>query len=123
MKYTATLPMGQDGKPLGDPNWFTGYTGVVQTSVTPRAFALSSAYPNPFNPSTNFKFTLANTGLVSLKVYNVLGQAVATIVNNQFYTAGTYSIKVDMLGMSSGVYFGVLEQGNNRSVQKMMLLK
>ncbi|HVN48946.1 MAG TPA: T9SS type A sorting domain-containing protein [Bacteroidota bacterium] len=123
LKYTATLT-GSDGKAVGDTNFVSGGSMAVRSNEnTPVKFGLSAAYPNPFNPSTNFKFTIQNSGLINLKIYNILGQVVGTIVNNQFYSLGTYSIRIDMTNMASGVYFGVLEQGNNRSVQKMMLLK
>jgi hypothetical protein len=127
MKYTAALT-GLDGRKLGDPWWFNGTnggpTGVVKADAkTPTEFSLSSAYPNPFNPSTNIQYTLNKLGVTSLKVYNILGQLVTTLVNNVQQDAGSYRVSVDMSNFNSGVYFSVLEQGSNRAVQKMMLLK
>ena len=114
-----------DGLPVGDPYWFTGTTTRVASNVaaTPHTFSLSEAYPNPFNPSTNVQYSLPASGAVSLKVYNVLGQLVKTLVDNAHQEAGTYTVRVDMSNVTSGVYFYSLEQGNNRLVHKMMLLK
>jgi len=124
LKYTASLT-STDGLPVGDPYWFTGTTTAVQASpkALPYAFTLSEAYPNPFNPSTNIHYSLANAGNVTMRVYNVLGQVVKTLVNSAHQEAGEYTVHVDMSNLTSGVYFYSLEQGNNRLVQKMMLLK
>jgi len=125
MKYTnAALKTGAtDGGPIGDPNWFGIVVGVApQSTSVPQGFALSAAYPNPFNPSTNLQYTLNKSGMVSLKVYNLVGQVVSTIVNES-KNAGIYTVRVDMTRMGSGVYYAVLEQGANRAVQKLMLLK
>ena len=123
LKYSASLT-STDGLPVGDPYWFTGKpTRVLENvSALPHTFGLSAAYPNPFNPSTSFKYTLNAPGFVTLKVYNVLGQVVKTEVN-QYQTAGEYQVHVDMSRMTSGVYFGSLEQGANRQMKKMVLVK
>ncbi|HTR81330.1 MAG TPA: T9SS type A sorting domain-containing protein [Bacteroidota bacterium] len=124
LKATASLT-STDGRPVGDPYWTTGTTSGVAngSAVTPKSFTLSEAYPNPFNPSTNVQYTLSNAGVTSLKVYNVLGQLVKTVVDNVHQDAGTYTVRVDMSTETSGVYFYTLEQGANRLVHKMMLLK
>jgi hypothetical protein len=124
LKYNATTLISTDGRAVGDPFWFTGTTtGVAKSvSLTPHTFSLSEAYPNPFNPSTNIQYSLATSGNISLKVYNVLGQLVKTLVNNAHQEAGTYTVHVDMSNVTSGVYFYSLEQGNNRLIQKMMLI-
>jgi hypothetical protein len=126
MKYSnSSLKTGAtDGGVVGDPYWFNGLTAVKAAPQTlPYAFTLSEAYPNPFNPSTNIHYSLSNAGNVTMRVYNVLGQVVKTLVNNSRQEAGEYTLHVDMSNMTSGVYFYSLEQGNNRLVQKMMLLK
>ncbi len=126
LKYSNTsLKTGAtDGGPIGDPYWFTGTpTAVRASAIAPKTFTLSEAYPNPFNPSTNIQYTLSNAGVTSLKVYNVLGQLVKTVVDNLHQEAGTYTVHVDMSNVTSGVYFYTLEQGQNRLVHKMMLLK
>ena len=86
-------------------------------------FALYPAYPNPFNPVTNISYQIPSSGFISLKIYNILGQEVATLVaENQ--TAGTYHIRWDASGMASGIYLCRL-YADNKSVQmkKLMLLK
>jgi hypothetical protein len=99
-------------------------TGVDEVpGPLPSSFTLSPAYPNPFNPSTNIQYTLNAAGRTSLRVYNLLGQLVATLVNDTYQAAGTYRLQVDMHSASSGVYFYVLEQGRNRLSQKMLLVK
>ena len=126
LKYSNTTLMNSssDGKPLGDPYWFNGITGVANTTASlPDKFSLSEAYPNPFNPSTNIKFTISKAGNVSLKVYNTLGQLVQTLVNNQYKQPGDYSLRIDMSRFASGVYLYRLEEGNNAITKKMVLLK
>jgi hypothetical protein len=126
MRYTnATLKASStDGTPLGDPNWFGIAVGIQKDPVlVPQQFTLSAAYPNPFNPSTNLQYTLNTSGLTSLKVYNLLGQVVKTIVNDVYQSAGAYKVNIDMSSLPSGMYVTILEQGNNRLAQKMMLLK
>jgi hypothetical protein len=93
------------------------------TSPVPSGFTLSNVYPNPFNPSTNVEYALNKSGVTGLKVYNVLGQLIMTPLDNVTQNAGTYKISIDMSGFPSGIYMVVLSQGNNLSIQKMMLLK
>ncbi len=85
-------------------------------------FGLSQNYPNPFNPSTNISFTLAQSGLTSLKVYNLLGQEVASLWNDNL-TAGEHSFSFDASGLSSGTYIYRLVSGNFSQTKKMMLIK
>ncbi len=113
MQYTnaAVKDASTDGKPLGDPGWFTGgYTGVAQKSPSvPTEFTLSNNYPNPFNPSTVIKVGLNRGGIMSLKVYDVLGQLVK-VVDRGYKGPGVYTYDVDMNKFSSGVYFYTLRQ-------------
>jgi hypothetical protein len=116
---------GTDGRPVGDPYWITGGPNSVEPKpdVLPKKFSLSAAYPNPFNPNTNIQYTLDKSGVVSLKVYNILGQLVRTVVDNVNQGPSTYTLSVDMSGFNSGVYIYILQQGSNRLVHKMTLLK
>jgi len=126
MKYSnASLKTGgTDGKPVGDPNWFGGVTAVEDNPTNlPTEFKLYEAHPNPFNPSTTIKFSLAQSGLVSLNIYNITGQLVKTILNNVDKSQGNYEYKVKMDNFSSGVYFYILQQGNQMITKKMILLK
>jgi hypothetical protein len=124
-KNAALKTGGTDGQPVGDPGWFTGgYTGVANNSAqVPDQFALSQAYPNPFNPSTTVDFTLAQSGNVSLKVYNVLGQMVKAVVDNEYKTKGVHHYQIMMNDLPSTVYFYTLTQGTQRLTGKMVLLK
>jgi hypothetical protein len=85
-------------------------------------YALSQNYPNPFNPSTQIKFALKTSGFVSLKIYDVLGKEVATLVNGE-YNTGSYNVSFDASGLASGIYFYRLESGSFVQTNKMMLLK
>ncbi len=88
----------------------------------PTQFTLYQNYPNPFNPSTTINYDVAKTGLVTLEVYNMLGQKVASLIN-ETKSEGSYSVKFDASGLSSGMYFARLTAGNIIHTQKMMLLK
>lgn len=101
-------------------------TSVENGLITPREFALFQNYPNPFNPSTRIQYTLLKAVQVTLKVYNVLGLEVATLVNNR-QEAGSYNVLFNTntrsLNLSSGVYFYRLETGTFVSTRKMTLMK
>jgi len=109
--------------PLPEASYVTTGLEPEKNSSVPLEFALSSIYPNPFNPSATVRYTLNQPGVTSLKVYNVLGQNVKTIVDNVFQDANTYQVSIDMSEFSNGIYFCILKQGNNFTVQKMMLIK
>jgi hypothetical protein len=99
---------------------------IVPTSIEeqthPLEFALMQNYPNPFNPSTTISFTIQVDQLVSLKVFNSLGEEVRTLINSNL-TKGTHNINFDAEGLSSGFYLYRLESDNQVQVRKMMLLK
>jgi hypothetical protein len=115
---------GTDGKALGDLNWFPDQpTGIREASnLLPGKFELSQNYPNPFNPSTTIKVDLRKAGVVSIKVYNVLGELV-NIVDHGYKSAGSYTYTIDMNNFSTGVYFYSLQEGTNTITKKMVLLK
>ncbi|MDZ7295858.1 MAG: T9SS type A sorting domain-containing protein, partial [candidate division KSB1 bacterium] len=118
----------------GDPNWVPPWplpeSGSIHVAVerqaapsVPATFTLDRVYPNPFNPGTTVEYTLNKPGITSLKVYDVLGHQVMTVVDNVFQQAGRYRVRVSMSQFPTGVYLCVLRQGNQRAVQKMMLMK
>jgi hypothetical protein len=101
-----------------------GATSVRQDPAAglPETYSLSQNYPNPFNPSTNIQYSIPKTGFVTLKIYNLLGQEVATLVEGN-QTAGKYVATFDASKVSSGVYFYRLASGGFVDVKKMLLLK
>ena len=96
-------------------------SGVGVEAGTPQEIALS-ADPNPFNPSTTISYGIVKTGYVSLEVYNIMGQKIATLYDGQ-RDAGTYSVRWDASDFSSGIYFAVMNTGNITKTEKMMLVK
>jgi hypothetical protein len=88
----------------------------------PSDYTLEQNYPNPFNPTTNISFSLPESGNVTLKIYNLLGQEVATVVN-QFMNAGRFEVTFDATDLPTGIYTYSLSVGNFNSVKKMMLIK
>jgi parallel beta-helix repeat protein len=100
---------------------FTGTTEVVQENI-PKSFKLFQNYPNPFNPTTKIEFQLSNSGFVSLKVYNVLGNEIKTLINEEM-SVGKYDVEFNGESLSSGIYFYKITVGNFVDVKKMTLLK
>ncbi|MBI5021484.1 MAG: 5'-nucleotidase C-terminal domain-containing protein [Ignavibacteriales bacterium] len=98
-------------------------TGVVENPLSPtRDFNLMQNYPNPFNPITNFGFRISNSGFVSLKIYDMLGREVETLVD-KVLNPGTYTVKWDASKYSSGVYYYKLQSGSFTYTKKLLLLK
>lgn len=91
-------------------------------SGIPTVYDLGQNYPNPFNPSTIIRFSIPEAGFVTLKVFNLLGEEVATLLNAE-KTAGNYEATFDASNLSSGIYFYKLESQNFTSTKKMLLLK
>ncbi len=91
-------------------------------SVAPKQYYLSQNYPNPFNPTTVIRYELPNSELVSLKVYNLLGQRIAELVNEKQST-GMHEVTFDASNLSSGVYFYSIKAGTFISTKKMLLIK
>jgi hypothetical protein len=88
----------------------------------PVAFKLNQSYPNPFNPTTTFTFSIPRTGNVLLSIYNVLGQEVATVVDETL-AAGNYSRTFNAAGLASGAYFYRLNAGGFSETKRMLLVK
>ena len=126
MQYTnaALVTGGTDGKAIGDRGWFTGgYTGVAaKPSAEPYQFALLNAYPNPFNPTSRIEYTIPRNSFVTLKVYNTLGQEVATLFSG-VQQAGKHVATFDGSSYASGVYFYRLNAENYSATKKLVLLK
>ena len=100
-----------------------GVNGIKTISTeVPSSFSLSQNYPNPFNPSTTIEYAIPQASKVTLKIYNVLGQEIRTLVN-ETEEAGTYKINFDARDLNSGIYIYILEAGNFTQVRKMILMK
>jgi len=95
---------------------------VEDVKTNDMSFYLLQNYPNPFNPSTEIRFTIPKTSVVSLKVYNIVGQVVESLINKEL-TAGAYDIKFDGSKYSSGVYFYTLRTEDKMLTKKMILMK
>ena len=99
------------------------YSKTVEVNTSkPFAFVLNQNYPNPFNPSTTISYSIPEKSFVSIKIYNVLGNVVASLVNNQV-DAGEHNVQFNAAGLSSGVYFYTIKAGNFSATKKLMLLK
>ncbi len=99
------------------------YSAVVQVNLNQvYTFALDQNYPNPFNPSTVINYQVPDEGIVTLKVYDILGNEVKTLVN-EYRTAGKYSVGFDGSDLSSGVYIYRIQAGRFNSNMKMILIK
>lgn len=104
---------------------FVGYTPLdirQETGVVAKNYSLTQNYPNPFNPSTSIRFSVPNSGMVSLKVFDVLGREVRTLLNEEKH-AGTYTVSFDMKNLSSGIYFYRIQSGSFVDTKKMILMK
>jgi hypothetical protein len=98
-------------------------TGITNNGANiPSEFGLSQNYPNPFNPSTSINFDIPEAGNVQVIVYNALGKQVAALVNNNL-TAGSYTVKWNAEGFSSGVYYYKLVTNSFTETKKMLLVK
>jgi hypothetical protein len=98
-------------------------TGVLKNDkYIPREFALKQNYPNPFNPVTMINYQLSMTNEVDLSVYNLLGQKVASLVNEK-QNPGYHQVEWDASGFASGVYYYRLQAGEFQDMKKMILLK
>jgi hypothetical protein len=134
--------------PLGDLNWFPeqkkiweAHSSEIMNNILSldeeqmtltdvkgdnmsviNSFALMQNYPNPFNPETNISYTVKNTSTVVLKVFDILGRNVATLVN-EVKTPGTYKVAFNASKLASGTYFYEIQAGNFSDVKKMLYLK
>jgi hypothetical protein len=95
---------------------------VPKYTAKEKTYELMQNYPNPFNPSTLIKFSVAEKGLVTLRVYDILGNVVKTLINDE-KPSGEYAVQFDARNIASGVYFYVLNTGKFNMTKKMLLIK
>jgi len=99
------------------------YSEVVEVELTaPSKFGISQNYPNPFNPNTTIKFSIPTHSFTTLKIFDISGREIATIVSGQL-PPGNYSKEWNAADMPSGVYFYRIEAGNFTDTKKFVLLK
>ena len=123
--FTGLLTIGNDIITGGDfiakiSNTVLGIT--TEKPTIPNYFNISQNYPNPFNPTTTISFLIPRTEFVSLKVYDLLGREVATLVNEE-KLPGHYEVEFNGMNLPSGVYFYRLQAGNFSQTKKLLLLK
>ncbi len=113
----ATKPM-----PIGTYNSGVIISNEEDVRETPSTIVLNQNYPNPFNPQTTISYSIVNAGLVNLKVFNILGHEISTLVNRT-QTAGVHSVTFDATNLPSGVYLYRLDADGFSSYRKMLLIK
>lgn len=107
-----------------DFNGVSQYSNVLTIlyNSIPKNFKLSQNYPNPFNPTTTINYSVAKESSVSIKIYDLMGREVATLVNEK-KEPGTYEVNFNALNLSSGIYFYRMSAGEFTSIKKMTVLK
>ena len=121
-----------DSKPLSgksqyrlkqiDKNGAFKYSNTIEVGTVILKYDLAQNYPNPFNPSTLITYSIPKSSFVVLKIYNVLGKQITTLVNEN-QEAGIYKVNFDAGSLSNGVYFYKIQAGNFVEIKKMLLLK
>jgi hypothetical protein len=99
-----------------------GPDNFIDNENTPKEFSLKQNFPNPFNPSTNIQFDFPKDNFITIKIYDILGKEVYTLVN-EFKQAGRYSVAFDARNLSSGIYYYTLISGNFKDTKRMVILK
>ena len=119
---TQKLVAGTHGRSLFEID-LSGLTDIDQNlDAVVKNFTLYQNYPNPFNPSTTITFTIAQKEFVTMKIYDVVGNEVAVLLNEE-KPAGSHTVEFDASKLASGTYFYKLQAGNNIETQKMLLLR
>jgi photosystem II stability/assembly factor-like uncharacterized protein len=125
VKFTGSevgWTIGQNGRIFKTINGGVSFIEDKITDQTPTEFFLSQNYPNPFNPSTSIGYRIPNSSFVTLKVYDILGNEVVTLVNKT-QAAGNYTISFDASSLSNGVYLYSIKADNFSDVKKMIFMK
>ncbi len=123
--YITTFNQGEDTLYYYGKNINIDLIKITETEDTDNIvnnFSLSQNFPNPFNPSTNISFTIPNSGFVTLKVYDILGKEIATLINEEL-NAGNYTKTFNATNLSSGVYFYKLQTSKFSETKKMILMR
>jgi hypothetical protein len=118
--YNILFAVGKNGIMLKTTNGGVGINPI--SSEVPSSYSLSQNYPNPFNPSTNIKYQITNSKLVSLKIFDIMGREVETLINEK-QNAGTYEATFNGSNLTSGVYFYRLTTDEFSETKKMLIIK
>ncbi|MCX6640749.1 MAG: S8 family peptidase [bacterium] len=124
---SSSFPFTKSAVGAPGESWYSnnntyGWDDEVVSSTIPQTYSLGDAYPNPFNPVTTIPFNLAQSGKTSLKVFNLKGQEVATVVSGEL-TAGQYQVTFNASALSSGIYLYKLDAPGYSEVKKFTLIK
>jgi len=103
-------------------NNLSNLSSIIKERVIPASFRLGQNYPNPFNPATNISYSISKTSIVILKVYDVLGNDICTLLN-KIQNPGEYIVKYEPWNITSGIYYYALIVDNTKLVKKMILIK
>lgn len=122
--YTINAGFKDPAREWGNTSAVINVTGVDEQLVglKPESFQLFANYPNPFNPSTKIRYAISETVFTSLIVYSLLGQVVATLINEE-KTPGVYEVNFESANITSGTYLYKLQAGNFINTKKMILLR
>lgn len=130
-KYEVIVVKQYDGRDgavssrllIFSPNAGTGVFNEEEGVLNPLEFRLSQNYPNPFNPSTNIEFRLGAASPVTIRIYDILGREVATVLDDQNFNSGSHTVRFDASALASGIYLYKLEAGAFSQTRKMTLIK
>lgn len=127
-KWRFVVACGYNGTAYGTPQIYADslQCGVTESgslgTIIPKTYSLSQNYPNPFNPVTRISYALPKGSFVTLKIYDIMGREVRTLVN-EFKSANTYSVEFNASELSSGIYFYRINADGFTDIKKMMLVK
>ena len=102
--------------------YYATLTDMKEKELKVKGYSLSQNYPNPFNPSTTISYTIPKSGFVQLKVYDLLGREVASLVDKE-RAVGNYKVEFNASNLTSGIYFYRLQSNNFTETKKLAILK
>ncbi len=117
-RMLAQTAVTSDANTINSPT----VVNVVENGLAPQEFALYQNYPNPFNPTSTIKYAISQTGFVTISIYDVLGEEIKVLVNEE-QTPGNYEIIFDGKDLASGIYFYKIRTGEFSQIKKMVLMK
>jgi endo-1,4-beta-xylanase len=122
--HVYSINSGDTGSYSSTANFTTGdqISGVDESTGIPQKYSLLQNYPNPFNPTTVISYSIPQSAMVNLTIYNLLGQKITTLINQQ-QDAGSYKVIFDASSLTTGIYFYRINAGKFSQVKKMLLLK